>query len=68
MLAIIAIIASAVAMSRIAGMSDMNSTKWGIITFGICFGLSFIVPFPFGGVVIGFPLSYGIMVYTTMKK
>ena len=67
MFPIIAMIAASVAMYRIAAMSDIAPTKWAVITFGLCFILSLVIPFPFGGLLVGFPVSYGLMVYSSMK-
>jgi hypothetical protein len=66
MLSLLAIFGATVIMYRMAGMSEMSSSKWGLITFIICFLLS-VIPFPFSGVVIGLPISYGAMIYSSMK-
>ena len=67
MFVIIATIAATVSMSRIAGVSDMSSGKWGTITFCVCLGLGLTVPFPFSGLIIVLPLCYGLMIYSSVK-
>ena len=50
--------ASVVIMSRVADSEDRSPIIWGAITFALCFGSTFIIPFPFVNIFPLWPSSF----------
>jgi hypothetical protein len=66
MLGILLLIAAAIAMGRFAEADRGEGTKWGLITFGICLVLSFVIPIPLIPIGLGCIITFVLM--TVMKK
>lgn len=52
-------------MAKIAGNEGRSGLLWGMITFLLCFGAAYIIPFPLVNVGIGLVISF--IVYTAVK-
>jgi hypothetical protein len=55
------LIASVVAMARIAVVEDRSPVLWGGVTLVICLACAFLIPLPLANVGIGFAISFGAM-------
>jgi len=67
MLGIIMIIASVIAMAKIASMEGRSPVIWGAVTMAICFA-SLIIPIPLVNIFIGFIASFIVMFVVKMMQ
>jgi hypothetical protein len=59
MIGLMVLVSAIIIIAKCAEMEGKSGTKWGFITFGICFLTSAIpIPIPFIGIVIGFVITF----------
>ena len=68
MFGIVVLIASCVAMYKIAEMGDRRGWVWAIITFVVCSLTAALIPLPLINLGIGFVLTWFIMVAACMMS
>ena len=67
MIGIVMIVASVIAMAKIASMEGRSPVIWGALTLVICFA-SGIIPIPLVNILIGFILSFMILFIVKMMQ
>lgn len=54
------LIAAIIIVAKCAEMDGKSGTKWGFITFGICFACT-LIPIPLVNLIIGFVISFLVL-------